>query len=66
MSGHIRGELERVIDTLSNEELGKRFRWFIKEANHGSWDGWSGNKRELRGMLTLLRDILYWLSYYKS
>jgi hypothetical protein len=58
----IRFGIEKAMDEMTDAQLGAAVREFIEEANHGGWDGWEGlPKRELRGMLALLRDLTYWL-----
>jgi hypothetical protein len=59
----IRSLLEQAVDKMTNEEIGERFRWYIKEANHSGWEGYSG--RDRRGCIALLVDIYMWFIHYK-
>lgn len=48
--------VEKYFASLSDEQLGKLMKEYISETNWNSWDGF--RKREIRGALTVLRDVM--------
>lgn len=60
-------DLEAILEHETDDaKVGRAFRQFIAEANHGSWDGWEGESRTyFAGAMQLCYDFGMWLQNFE-